>query len=111
MFKNSNFAKCLKIVTHLLPNNLRFFDTFLLRMYELISFVTRAKNRKLVLTNLIKPQTPSGLSIQLKLHRSAVSRAILELESKDLVKCLTPGEKMGRYYQITEKGRKILKEI
>lgn len=95
----------------MLPNNLIYFDTFLLRMYDLISFVTRAKNRKLILTNLKDPKTPSGLSIQLKLHRSAVSRAILELESKGLVKCLTPDEKMGRYYQITEKGRKILKEI
>lgn len=95
----------------MLPNNLNFFDTCLLCMYDLISFVTRAKNRKLVLINLKEPKTPSALSIQLELHRSAVSRAILELESKGLVKCLTPNEKMGRYYQITEKGLKILKAI
>jgi DNA-binding MarR family transcriptional regulator len=80
-------------------------------MYELISFVTRAKNRKLVLTNLKEPKTPSGLSADLEIHRSAVSRAILELESKKLVKCLNPQDKMGRYYQITETGKKVLKEI
>lgn len=80
-------------------------------MYDLISFVTRAKNRKLVLMSLEKPKTPSMLSFELKIHRSAASRSILELETKDLVKCLNPNDKMGRFYQITEKGRKILMEI
>lgn len=80
-------------------------------MYDLISYVTRAKIRKLVLTNLKKPNTPTNLSNELHIHRSAVSRAILELENKNLVKCLNPEDTMGRFYVITDLGRKVLEQI
>lgn len=61
--------------------------------------------------NLEKPGTPTELATKLQIQRSTVSRAILELQDKKLIKCLTPNEKMGRLYQITDLGRKILKEI
>ena len=80
-------------------------------MYELISFVNRGKVRKKVLQNLSKPTTPTALSRKIKTHRSTTSRAILELEKKGLVECLTPKETMWRYYGITKIGSKILKEI
>ena len=80
-------------------------------MYELISFLLRSKNRKKVLKNLEKPGTPTELATKLQIQRSTVSRAILELQDKKLIKCLTPNEKMGRLYQIIDLGRKILKEI
>jgi len=80
-------------------------------MYDLISFLSRSKNRKKVLENLEKPITPTELASKLRIQRSTISRAILELTDKKLVKCLTPKEKMGRLYQITEKGTEILKEI
>ena len=80
-------------------------------MYDLVSFVSRGKIRKVVLSNLVKPQTPTELSHIIKTHRSTTSRTILALERKGLVKCITPNEKMGRYYQITELGKKILHKI
>lgn len=80
-------------------------------MYELISFVSRGKIRKFVLSNLVKPHTPTELSHIIKTHRSTTSRTILALESKGLVKCITPKEKMGRYYEVTELGKKILGKI
>jgi predicted transcriptional regulator len=79
-------------------------------MYDLISFLSRSKNRKIVLENLEKPNTPTELASKLKIQRSTISRAILELIDKKLVKCLTPKEKMGRLYQTTDLGKKILKE-
>ena len=79
-------------------------------MYDLISFLSRSKNRKTVLENLEKPTTPTELASKLQIQRSTISRAILELMDKKLVKCLTPKEKMGRLYQITDLGKKILKE-
>ena len=79
-------------------------------MYDLISFLSRSKNRKMVLENLNKPTTPTELASKLQIQRSTISRAILELMDKKLVKCLTPKEKMGRLYQITNLGKKILKE-
>lgn len=80
-------------------------------MYDQISFLSRSKNRKTVLENLEKPTTPTELASKLKIQRSTISRAILELMDKKLVKCLTPKEKMGRLYQITESGKKILKKL
>jgi len=80
-------------------------------MYELVSFVSRGKVRKVVLSNLIKPHTPTELSHIIKTHRSTTSRTILALESKGLVKCITPKEKMGRYYEITSLGKKILEKF
>lgn len=80
-------------------------------MYELISFVSRGKIRKKVLEYLLEPHTPTELSMILKTHRSTISRAIIDLEKKGLVVCITPNEKMGRYYQATDEGKKILKKI
>jgi len=77
-------------------------------MYDLISFVSRGKIRKVVLSNLVKPHTPTELSHIIKTHRSTTSRTILALESKGFVKCITPKEKMGRYYEITALGKKII---
>ena len=80
-------------------------------MYDLVSFVSRGKVRKKVLKNLTKPYTPTQLSHIIRTHRSTTSRAILALENKGLVECITPTENMGRYYSITETGKKILKKI
>ena len=80
-------------------------------MYDLVSFVSRGKIRKVVLSNLIKPHTPTELSHIIKTHRSTTSRTILALESKGLVNCITPKEKMGRYYEITDVGKKVLEKL
>jgi predicted transcriptional regulator len=80
-------------------------------MYDLISFLSRSKNRKKVLENLENPTSPTKLASKLKIQRSTISRAILELMDKKLVKCLTPKEKMGRLYQITKLGKKIDNKI
>ena len=78
-------------------------------MYDLVSFVSRGKIRKKILKNLSEPKTPTQLSVKIGTHRSTISRAILSLEGKKLLKCLTPNEKLGRYYSITETGKKVLK--
>jgi DNA-binding MarR family transcriptional regulator len=80
-------------------------------MYDLLGFVSRGSIRKKVLKNLIVPHTPTELSKIIKTHRSTTSRTILALESKGLVKCLTPKEAMGRYYEITKQGKEILKKM
>lgn len=80
-------------------------------MYELVSFVSRGKIRKKVLKKLVVPYTPTELSVIIGTDRSTVSRAILALEKKGLVRCLTPKESMGRYYETTELGKKILKKV
>ena len=80
-------------------------------MYNLVSFVTRGSVRRQVLRALLRPNTPTELAKDLGIARSAVSRTIQALEKAGLVECLTPDEKMNRYYRISETGRKVVKVI
>ena len=80
-------------------------------MYELLSFLARSKNRIRVLGSLDGFQTPTEISKKLKIQRSTVSRTIGELEEKELVKCLTPKERMGRLYSLTAQGKNIFEHL
>nr|WP_319375820.1 helix-turn-helix domain-containing protein [uncultured Methanoregula sp.] len=80
-------------------------------MYDLVSFVGRGSVRRTVLRALSKPNSPTELAKKLDMERSTVSRAILELMEKELVECLTPDQRMGRYYRITETGKNVIDVI
>ncbi len=80
-------------------------------VWKTISFINRSKNRKLILFKLAKPTTPTVLAKELNLHRSVISRSLIDLEKKGLVVCLNPQSKKERYYKITEKGLRIKKQI
>jgi len=77
-------------------------------MWNLCSYVVRGKNRKRVFLALETPKTPTQLSKELKIHLPHVSRALAELESKKLVECLTPSEKVGRIYRLSGEGKRVL---
>lgn len=77
----------------------------------MISFINRSKNRKLILFRLSKPITPTVLARELNLHRSVVSRSLLDLEKQKLVVCLNPQSKKERYYELTKKGIEIRKKV
>ncbi|MGA2918233.1 MarR family transcriptional regulator [Methanoregula sp.] len=77
-------------------------------MFDLVSFVGRGKTRRLVLKALNKPNSPTDLAKQLGMDRSTISRVMIELTEKGLVECLTPDEHTGRYYRITETGKKVV---
>jgi DNA-binding MarR family transcriptional regulator len=80
-------------------------------MFDLVSFVGRGRVRRKVLKALAKPNSPTELGRKLDIERSTVSRTILALEEKGLVECLTPEERMGRYYRTTEIGRRVMNVI
>ena len=80
-------------------------------MWSECSYIIRGKNRRKVFLALETPKTPTQLSDELKIHLSHISRALGELESKKLVVCLTPSEKVGRIYRLTERGKKVLKMV
>jgi len=76
-----------------------------------VSFVKSGKHRKRILELLDKPRTPTEIKDKTGLHFNAVSRAVIELEDKSLVVCLTPKMKHNRLYQITDKGKKVLDKM
>ena len=81
-------------------------------MDELISFVMSGKVRIRILQILLNgKKTPTMLAKEINTHQSTTSRALLSLEKKNLVKCLTPRAKLSRIYEITELGKKVSNEI
>ncbi len=80
--------------------------------WDLISFITSSKLRFKILTILLNSNyTPSELAHTLSEARSHVSSTLKMLESQGLVKCLTPDRRRNKFFQITKKGERILKQI
>ncbi len=81
-------------------------------MEELISFVMSGKVRVKILQILLKGRkTPTLIAKEIGTHQSTTSRALLSLEKKGLVKCLTPKAKLSRIYSITSEGQKLINDI
>lgn len=77
-----------------------------------VAFVKRSKNRLKILRLLIdKEKSQAELHVGSGLYRTHVRRTLLELEQKSLVKCLNPKDRIGKLYQVTSKGKEILKKI
>ena len=91
----------------MLPKYL-FKATALPYMLEDIAYLERAPIKVKILKILEKPSTPTRISKELKIHRSSVSRIILELEKKGFVKALNPKDRMARFYQISDRGKNVL---
>ena len=79
--------------------------------WDLIAFLDRSKHRRTILELLEVPKTPTRIKEETGLHFNTISRAILELEKKDLIKCLNPLQKLSRFYQIKSKGKDILNKF
>lgn len=80
-------------------------------VYDDISFIVRAKNRKSVFEALTTPKTPTQLSKELKVNIGFVSNILIELKERKLIECLSPNEKRHRFYKITKKGKELLDKV
>jgi predicted transcriptional regulator len=79
---------------------------------EVRIFLARSKIRFKVLIELNKkPQIASFLATQMKKHRETISRIFLDLQKQGLAICTNPKNPHFRYYNITNKGKKILKDL
>ncbi|PJB96808.1 MAG: transcriptional regulator [Nitrosopumilales archaeon CG_4_9_14_0_8_um_filter_34_10] len=76
-----------------------------------VSYVIASKTRKAILLKLETPRTPTFLAKDLGINLANVSRALTELESKDVVICLTPKQKVGKIYSMTKKGKDIVSQM
>ena len=79
--------------------------------WELYSFVVRSERRKSIILSLEKPKTPTEIAKEIKASTPHVSRSLKEFVEKGLVRCLTPKAKVGRVYELTEKGKEIREEV
>lgn len=65
---------------------------------KLSIFLKKGELRKEVWTKLDKAKTATDLAKELKKHRSAVSRVLLDMEKEGLIKCVNPGDNNFRHY-------------
>lgn len=59
---------------------------------------------------LQEAKTPTDLKKQLGVHRESISRALLDLQRKQLVEWITLEQPNFRYYRITSLGSKVIKK-
>lgn len=76
-----------------------------------VSFIISSSYRKKVLEKLETPKIPSRISKELNINKTHISKTLLELSSRKVIKCLTPNSTKGKIYAITEYGKEILKEL
>ncbi len=80
-------------------------------MWELVSFL-QGRMRRLCLECLaLGPKTPNMMARSHSEHLSHTSRALKELEEKELVRCVTPSSTKNRFYEITKLGEKSLAKL
>ncbi len=65
---------------------------------QLEIFLKKSNLRREVYNMLDKPKTASEIAKELKKHRSAVSRVLLNMEKAGLVKCINSEDKSFRHY-------------
>lgn len=75
--------------------------------WDEISYVIASKTRKSIVVKLDTPRTPTFLAKDLSINLANVSRALTELEERNVVVCLTPKQKVGKIYSLTKKGKDI----
>ncbi len=61
-------------------------------------FLKQGKLRKQILDKLTEPKTASEMAKELGKHRSSISRVLIELEKRGLVKCVNPEDDKFRHY-------------
>ena len=75
-------------------------------------FVLSSETRFRILSFLSKNSgTPTQLAREVQKHLSHISRALRELESKDLVSCAAPKNTKPRVYTLTSEGDRLFREI
>lgn len=79
--------------------------------WDIIGYIKRSKNRQEAMKYLGYPIMPSELAKKMNISLTHASKIIRELNSKKVIHCLNENLKVGRIYQLTEKGKKIREEI
>ena len=79
--------------------------------WNVVGYVKRSKNKCEALSLLEFPTMPSELAKEMKISLTHGSKIIRELNAKKLIKCLNEKLKVGRIYQLTERGKQIKQQI
>ena len=77
-----------------------------------VAYIIKGKVRKKVLLSLKeKPKTATMISKDLNVHRSSISRSLLDLKNEGYARCENPDDDKYRFYKITSKGLKLSEKM
>ena len=79
--------------------------------YSLLSFILRGERRKAILMCLDKPMIPKEIAQKCNVSIHNVSKSLRELVNRGLIVCKNPNDKFYRFYELTKKGREVIKEL
>ena len=81
-------------------------------MIKGISLLKNSEYRKKILESLSNANylTPSEISENTKIRLNHVSNFLKDLKDNKLIICLNEEDKRGRLYQISDLGKKVVKE-
>jgi DNA-binding transcriptional ArsR family regulator len=80
--------------------------------HDSVEFVISSETRLRILSFLSRgASTPTQLARSIEKHLSHISRALSELEKKELVTCQNPSYTKPRVYTLTTQGDRVLAEI
>ena len=79
--------------------------------WRLYAWVMRGSRRRRLLAVLNKPRLPTELKKEARASLTNVSKVLRAMQDKDLVQCLTPENKTGKLYRLTEEGQRIREQM
>ena len=79
--------------------------------WESYSWVVRGKQRRMVIAAMTKPMIPTEIRNETKLSITHVSKVLKAFNEKGVVKCLTPGVRIGKIYELTSMGKPIRQKM
>jgi len=79
--------------------------------YSLLSFILRGERRKTILLCLDKPMIPKEIAQKCNVSIHNVSKSLRELVDRGLIICKNPNDKFYRFYELTKRGKELLKEL
>ena len=83
---------------------------------KLLAWVLRGSQRREIIKVITGHKIPAqiykdSIKLNTKITRNSVSDVLREFRKKRLVKCINPKEVKGRIYELTNLGKRILKQI
>jgi DNA-binding HxlR family transcriptional regulator len=80
------------------------------RYADEIAFIKGSKYREIIMYEIGNNfKMPKEISKSKNIHLSEVSRALKGLKEKEIVEVINPNAKKSRIYQLTPKGKELLK--
>jgi len=80
-------------------------------MWNDLSYLLKSKNAKKILSGLDEPKLASRVAKELDLRLPSTCRTISTLEDRKLVRSLTTDRQRFRFFKITPRGKKTMKNL